>query len=364
MAKDYYKILGVTKTASKDEIKKAFHKLAHKYHPDKNTGNEAQFKEVNEAYQVLSNDKKRAEYDMYGNVFQGGNAGQGGGFNQANWNDFDFSGFTGGGQGFEFDLGDIFGDFFNGGGGQGGGRRVKRGRDISVDIQISFAEAVFGTERKILINKVSECDNCRGTGAEKNSAKKSCATCAGKGKINEMRKSFIGTFNTVRECQTCRGTGEIAENPCKICRGEGVLKKNEEIGIKIPAGIQNGEMVRLTGKGEAVAGGVAGDLYLKVHVDKHPTFKREGNDLVMSLDIKLSDALLGRDYTIPTLDGDINLKVPEGVSFGEVLRVKNKGIPTGGNKRGDLLVKIVINTPKKLSKKARELIDKLKEEGM
>ncbi len=360
MAKDYYNILGVDKKASKDEIKKAFRKLAHKYHPDKSGGDEVKFKEVNEAYQVLSNDKKRAEYDMYGNVFQGGGGPGAGGF-QGNWGDFDFSNFTGG-QGVEFDLGDIFGDFFTGG--QSAGRRTRRGRDISVDIQITFAESVFGIERKLLINKISQCDSCSGSGAEPGTKTKTCDTCNGSGKIHETRRSFIGAFNTVRECDKCHGTGQIPEKPCKTCSGAGVLKKNEEIKVKIPAGIQNGEMIRMTGKGEAIPGGVAGDLYIKIHVESHSIFRREGNDIIMNLNVKLSDALLGSNYEVETLDGKIDLKIPPGVNFGEILRVKNKGVVISDNRRGDLLVKIIINTPKKLSRTAKKLIEDLRREGM
>lgn len=367
MAKDYYKILGIDKKAPKEEIKKAFHKLAHKYHPDKTGGDEVKFKEINEAYQILSNDKKRAEYDMYGNVFQGGSGAgpSSGGFNQADWGDFDFSNFTGAnGSGFEFDLGDVFNEFFGGGSNRSTGRRQRRGRDISVDIQISFAESIFGTDRKILINKIGECDHCKGSGAEPGSATKECATCAGKGKIHETRRSFVGSFSTVRECSTCWGTGHVPEKLCPTCQGDSVLKKSEEIKIKVPSGIQDGEMIRLTGKGEAVAGGLAGDLYIKVHVEKHATFRREGSDLMMNLNIKLTEALLGTEYKIDTLDGPLKLKIPEGISYGETLRVKGKGVPTSGGRRGDLLVKIIINTPKKLSRAARQKIEELREEGM
>lgn len=357
MAKDYYKVLGIDKKASTEDIKKAFRKLAHKYHPDKSGGDEAKFKEVNEAYQVLSNDKKRSEYDMYGNVFNGSGAG---GFGGNKANGFDFNGFADG-AGFEFDLGDIFGDIFSGG---GRGSQSRRGRDISVDIQISFSESAFGTERKILINKVGQCEDCKGSGAGTNSKTKKCVACGGKGKIHEVRRSFMGSFSTVKECNTCFGKGEVPETPCKKCGGEGVLKKSEEISVKIPTGIQNGEMIRMTGKGEAISGGIAGDLYIKIHVDKHPVFRREGNDLLMNLNIKLSDALLGADYKVETLDGNITIKIPEGVSFGETLRVKEKGIPTGAGRRGDLLVKVVINTPKKLSRTTKKIIEELRREGM
>ncbi|MEX0918538.1 MAG: molecular chaperone DnaJ [Candidatus Paceibacterota bacterium] len=355
MNKDYYKILGVAKNSSPEDIKKAFRKLAHKYHPDKTGGDEAKFKEINEAYQVLGNAKKRAEYDMYGNVF---NNSTGGNRPGGAW-DFDFGGATGG-QGFEFDLGDIFGDIFGGAGRAG----QRRGRDISVDIQISFKEAVFGTARKILINKVGQCDDCRGSGAEASSSLEKCTTCGGSGQIHETRRSLIGSFTTKRECSTCHGRGQTPKTPCRACKGEGVIKKNEEIDIKIPAGIVGGEMIRMSGRGEATPGGSPGDLYIKIHVDKHPVFRREGYDLLMNLNIKLSDALLGTEYKLETLDGHLTVKIPEGISFGEVLRIKGKGVPMGDNRRGDILVKVVINTPKRLSRRTKKLIEELREAGM
>lgn len=356
--KNYYEILGVKKGASKEEIKKSFHKLAHKYHPDKKDGDEAKFKEINEAYQILSDDQKRAQYDQFGsyNGPQGGpGAGQGG------FGGFDFSGFQNG-QGFEFDLGDIFGDFF--GGGQGTQHRQKRGRDISVDIQISFSDSIFGTERQVLISKISTCDHCKGNGGEPGSALKKCSTCNGQGKINENKRSIFGTFATTRECETCHGRGEIAEKKCQTCSGVGVLKKNEEIKIVIPAGIESGQMIRLTGKGEAVPGGISGDLYVKVYVEKDSIFRRSNQNLEMTLDIKLTEALLGGERNLKTLDGDLTLKIPAGISSGEILRVRERGVPIKGSKRGDLLVKINIKTPTKLSKQAKKIIEELREEGI
>ncbi len=361
MSKNYYDILGIGKTASAEEIKKAFHKLAHKYHPDKSGGDEAKFKEINEAYQVLSNDKKRAEYDAYGSTFNGANGG-GTGFGQG-FGGFDFSGFTNAGaEGFQFDLGDIFGDFF--GGGRSGGKRQERGRDISVDIQISFAESVFGTERKLLLTKVSLCDTCNGKGGEPGSTLKKCATCAGQGRVHETRNSILGSFTSVRECATCRGAGEIPEKKCKTCSGYGVVRKNEEIKVTVPPGIDNGEMIRLVSQGEAVPRGVAGDLYVKVHVEKHPSFRREGANLLMDLDIKITDSLLGTDYKITTLDGQVTVNIPEGTAYGDVIKIKNHGVPVRGGKRGDLLVRLNIKTPTKLSKKAKTLIEELKNEGV
>lgn len=353
MSKDYYKILGVERKATKIEIKKAFHKLAHQYHPDKKGGDEKKFKEASEAYSVLSDDKKRTEYDAYGQSF-GGNGGPQGGFGG-------FSGFGQQGQagGFEFDLGDLFGDLFG-----GRGSRKERGSDISIDIEISFAEAIFGVERKILITKNSFCPTCKGTGAKKGSEMETCSNCNGNGKIRETKQSFFGSFSNVKICERCNGTGKIPKEKCKDCYGIGIVKKQEEINIKIPAGINNGEMIRLSGAGEAITGGVAGDLYIKVRVTPHRDFRKEGVDLKMDLAVKLSDALLGADYLVQTLDGKIEVKIPKGVSHGEMLRIRGKGVPVSENRRGDLFIKIKIKLPNKLSRKAKQLVEDLKKEGI
>lgn len=350
MDKDYYKILGVEKKATKSEIKKAFHKLAHKYHPDKSGGDEAKFKEANEAYTVLSNDKKRAEYDTYGQSFSSG------GFDSSGFQN-GFGGFEQGGM--EFDLGDLFGDFF------GGGRHhKKRGSDISVDIEISFAEAVFGIDRKIVLIKNSVCDECQGTGSKAGSAMENCSACGGNGKIHETKQSFFGAFSTVKVCEKCNGRGQISKEKCKKCKGSGVVKQKEEFNIKIPAGINNGEMIRLAGAGEAISGGVPGDLYVKIYVKTHPVFKKQGSDLIMDLEVKLSDALLGAEYKIDTLEGKLKLKIPKGMKHGEVLRLKDKGVPIGDKKRGSLLIVLRVKLPNKLSSKAKKLVEELKEEGV
>lgn len=354
--KDYYQILGVERKATKEEVKKAFRKLAHKYHPDKKDGDEAKFKEVNEAYSVLSDDKKRAEYDTYGHVFSGaGGAGPQGGF-----------GGFGQGQGFEdFDLGDIFGEFFGGGFGGRQQSRVKRGRDISIDLEIPFTESIFGTERTVLLNKTSSCSSCKGTGAEGDTGLETCSTCNGQGRIHETRQSFLGSVSTTRECGVCFGSGKVPKVKCKKCSGLGVDKGQSEIKIKIPRGIRNGEMIRMTGAGEAISHGVPGDLYAKIHVKPHPQFVREGNNLIMDLDIKLTDGLLGAEYDILAIDGKtIKLKIPAGVKVGEILRVRGKGVPTDEKNAGDLLVKLHIKMPQRISRSAKKLIEELKKEGM
>ncbi len=243
-------------------------------------------------------------------------------------------------------------------------RKTGRGRDISIDIELSFEEAIFGVERVILLNKTSVCDACNGTGAEKGSEMVECASCNGKGSIREMKRTIFGQVAHTKTCETCGGRGKTPKVKCSQCRGAGILKKQSEIKVKIPAGIDSGEMIRLTGGGEAVQGGVTGDLYIKVYIKKHPLFRREGQNLVTDLNIKISQALLGGDYILRTLDGDITVKIPEGVSFGETLRVKGKGVPVDGHSRGDILIKINIVMPRKLSKDAKKAVDELKKEGL
>src|SRR3989338_1282967 len=361
MARDYYNILGVNKTASRDEIKKAFYKLAHKYHPDKKGGKENKFKEVNEAYQVLSDDAKRSQYDQFGTAYQNMGGFSEGGGQASGW---DFSNFGGFESAFGEDFGnlnDIFTDFFGGGMGR---PETRRGRDISTEIQLSFTDAVFGTNRKILITKTSNCLVCGGSGAKPETKMETCKRCNGKGKIRETKRSILGTISTAKTCEECLGTGEVPKEACTECRGKGVLRREEEISVVIPPGIRDGEMIRMSGMGEAASRGATGDLYIKVNVAPHSIFKREGNDLVMPLNLKLSDALLGAKYPIETLDGSIEVTIPEGVSVNEILRVRGKGVPSSKGKRGDLLIKLNIKLPNKLSRKSRELINELKKEGI
>ncbi len=350
--KDYYEILGVQRTASDDEIKSAFRKLAQKYHPDKKGGDEAKFKEVSEAYAALSDKKRRAEYDTYGKTFSGG---QGNPFQG-----FDFSQFQGGfgGQGVEFDLGDIFGEFF------GGGTRQARGRDISIDIELSFHESIFGTERRVLISKTGVCETCTGSGAAKGASMISCQACNGKGEIRETRNTFMGQISTSRACPKCHGKGQIPEKACETCQGAGVAKRQEEIHIVVPAGVSDGEMIRMQSRGEVAVGGGAGDLYVKLHVKTDAAFTREGNNLVRSLPVKLTDALMGATYHVRGVEGDLPVDIPVGVVHGDLIRVKGQGVPHGRGGRGDLLVKVDIQFPKKLSKSQRELIEQLRTEGL
>ena len=353
--KDYYEILGVQKGASKDEVKKAFRKMAAKYHPDKKTGDEEKYNEVTEAYAVLGDDKKKAEYDTYGQSFSGAGGPGAGGFGG-----FDFSGFQGAqGQNFEFDLNDIFQNFGFG----GGGGRAERGRDVSIDINLTFEESIFSVTRKVLITKNNTCTHCNGSGAKPGTDLTECTTCGGQGKIRETRQSIMGAFTTVRECTTCHGLGKIPKERCPHCAGTGIARTEEEIAIKVPAGIQNGEVIRMTGRGEAIPHGQPGDLYIKVHVEQHATIKREGSTLTTKLPSKLTDALLGGTYNVETLDGKVDIKIPAGIAHGELIRIKEKGVPLERG-RGDFMVKISIETPKKLSRKARKLVEELRGEGI
>jgi molecular chaperone DnaJ len=352
--RDYYEILGVDKKASKEEIKKAFHKLAHKYHPDKGGGDSERFKEVSEAYSVLSDEKKRAEYDSYGRVFGGSGGPTMGGMGA----DFDFSQFQDAFQnGFGFDFGDVFSDFFGGG-------RMRRGRDISIDLEISFKESIFGTKRRVLLAKTAQCEVCKGSGAKPGTAMETCTHCNGKGSVHETQNSIFGSVTIQAQCRFCRGKGKIPKERCETCRGEGVYRKQEEIEIAVPAGIDGGEMIRLQGAGEAVAGAPSGDLYVKIHVNPDPRFKKEGMNIVTELSVKLSDALLGGKYPVASLDGEEIVSIPQGVAHGEIIRVSGKGVPYGRGRRGDFLVRIKIILPQKLSRSAKTLIEKLKEEGI
>lgn len=366
--KNYYELLGVAKNASKEEIKKAFYKLAAKYHPDKKGGDEAKFKEVNEAYQVLSNDQKRKEYDMYGQTFSGAGAHSGAsGFGQG-FGGFDFSGFNQGdfqNMNFDFeDLGDIFGDIF--GGGFAGSQREKRGRDMSLEMDISFEESIFGVDRNVLISKISKCKTCHGSGAKPHTKMETCKRCNGKGKIQDIKRTIFGAMQSVRSCDECHGKGEVPKEKCDTCKGHGVINAKEDIKISVPAGINSGEVLRMTGMGEAVQNGNSGDLYIKILVKPHKVWKREGSDLVITHNLKLSDAILGAKHKIVGIDGDLELHIPAGVSPTDILRIKGRGVPMGHGKssRGDVLVKLDVQIPKKLSRKAEDLIHKLKEEGL
>ena len=354
MAKNHYETLGVDKKATKEDVKKAFRKLAQQHHPDKG-GDESKFKEITEAYSVLSDDGKRREYDSYGQTFAGGGGNQGGGYG---FGPSQFSGFGGGNV--EFDFSDLFGDLFNG----GGGSRIKRGRDISMDIEVTFKESVEGTRRKVLVTKVSKCDTCHGSGAKPNTEMKTCEICNGQGKVHETRNSPLGSFSSVRAGSVCDGSGKIPKEKCTTCSGHGVQKREQEITIPVPAGIDGGEMLRMPGMGEAIKGGTSGDLYIKVHVKPHPVFTKDGLNLVMHMPMKLTDALLGITTSITTLDDKkLEVKIPPMAAPEETLRLRGKGVAMGSQK-GDILIRLSITMPKKLSSKAKKLIEDMKSDGL
>ena len=367
MNKDYYKILSVDRNSSKDEIKRAYRKLAHQHHPDKG-GDEKKFKEINEAYQVLSNDEKRQHYDQFGSDFSGF-SGQGG----MSWEDI-FRNYSSQGQNIEFDIGDIFGgssfsdifsQFFGGG---GGGRRTRKekGKDIVVDIEITLEDAFKEIEKEIKLKKFVECSHCKGTGGEPGSGKKKCPDCNGTGQTQQTRRTFFGVFSQITTCAKCQGEGEIHGKECRECRGAGRVQEIEAVKIDLPAGVDNGQTIRIAGKGEAVKkGGVSGDLYVRVHIKKHKYFERKRDDIYYNAEIKFTQAVLGDKIKVPTLEGDVKLKIPVGTDSGTLFRLKGKGMPSvNGYGQGDEYVRIKVKVPKKLSRKEEELIEKLKEEGL
>jgi molecular chaperone DnaJ len=368
MSKDYYKVLGVSKDASQDEIKKAFRKLAHQYHPDKQGGDEAKFKEVNEAFQVVGNAEKRQKYDQFGSDF----AQQGGFGGGAGWEDF-MRAARGGGQGFGnanfdfggFDMGDIFGDIFGfGGGSRRGGRGQTRGNDIQVDIQLEFKEAVFGVEKEIKLNKNNNCAVCNGSGVEPGSKLNTCPDCKGQGQVRRVQQTILGAMQTVSACPTCQGRGQKAEKICKHCSGRGLTKSESNYKIKIPAGIDNGQSIRLEGKGEGGgAGGLAGDLYVRVHVRPDKNLQREAENIFSEIHVSYPQAVLGDKVEIETLDGLKTIVVPEGTQSQQQIRLRDLGVPhLHGRGRGDHYVKVVVDVPKKVGRGARKLIEELGKE--
>lgn len=364
MAENYYDVLGVSKSATDDEIKKAYRKLAHKYHPDKSGGDEKKFKEINEAYQTLSDKAKRQQYDQFGRTFeQGGFGGAQGG---QGFGGFDFGGFQGFGQnqGFEdFGFEDIFSNIFGGGFGGRTRARKKAGANVQVDMEISFEEMVKGTKRTINLYKKVVCNVCKGSGAEPGSKKETCPTCHGTGQVRRTVQSFLGSFSQVSTCPTCKGAGEIYSEKCHKCKGEGRTKEEQSIEVEIPAGIQDGQTLSLEGQGEAgEKGGPAGDLYINIKVNPHPKFKREGNNIISDEYITFSQAVLGDKITIDTIEGPIKMKVPPGTQSGEVFKIKGEGVPFLERRgRGDQLVRIKVQIPKNPNREQKRLIEKLRE---
>ncbi|MCX6721654.1 MAG: molecular chaperone DnaJ [Candidatus Staskawiczbacteria bacterium] len=367
---DYYEVLGVTKSASQEEIKKAFHKLAHKHHPDKG-GDEKKFKEINEAYQVLSDKQKRAQYDQYGRVFESGQpGGDGSGFNWA-WGNR-----PGGDVEFDMgDLGDVFEQFF--GGGFDGGRRAtkkdaRKGKDIQVDIEINLERTLKESVEKVELAKQVTCHRCSGAGAEPGSKIKECFSCRGTGQVQQVKKTVFGSYTNLATCPECKGEGTIPEKPCNVCKGEGRTKGTETIEIHIPAGIDTNQVIRIDGKGEAGRKQAkAGNLFARIFIKQHPVFERRGDDLFTQKEVNFSQAALGDEIEMKTLEGtNILLEIPEGTESGKVLRISGKGIPHfagpswGNPGKGNLYIELKVKTPKRLSRKQKEIFEKLKEEGI
>jgi molecular chaperone DnaJ len=369
MSKDYYAILGISKDASEDEIKKAYRKKAHKYHPDKKDGDEEKFKEINSAYQALSDPQKRQQYDQFGSGFEQAGAGGTGGFSG-------FEGFGGqGGQagGFEFNFGggqgggfeDIFSDVFQRAGFGGQGSQQQSGSDIASDVTITLEEVAVGTKKDIKLYKNVECSECEGTGA-KDKKTETCSDCDGVGKITKNIRTVFGTIQQPVICDKCKGTGKVPKDKCSKCGGDGVIKEYETIEVGIPAGIEDGQTIKFSGKGEApVGGGIPGDLYITVHVQADERFKRDGNNIVSEKNIRFSQAVLGDTIEVETVHGKTKVKIPAGVQSGDILRVKGKGIHRESYfGKGDHMIKIQLVTPEKLSREQRKIVSKLENLGM
>ncbi|MEK7064882.1 MAG: molecular chaperone DnaJ [Patescibacteria group bacterium] len=367
MSKDYYKILGVEKNATTDEIKKAFKKLAMQHHPDRPGGDEKKFKEINEAFQVLGDNDKRAKFDQFGSDFE-----QQGGWSQAggSWEDI-MNAFRqqggGGGQGFNFDfggggLGDIFGDFFGGNSGSRRGGRRAQGRDIQVDVEIDFKEASFGVEKEISLRKQSACDVCGGSGNEPGSKLETCGACHGRGQVVQVQRTFLGAMQTVATCPNCQGRGQHSSKKCKHCGGDGVVAKTSDMKVKIPAGIDNGQSIRLSGHGEAVPhGGGAGDLYVQVHIRPQKLWHREGFDVYTDNEINFAQAVLGDKIDVETIDGVIKVVVPEGTESGQLIRLRGHGIQhLEHSGRGDHYVRVKIRVPRRVNKDVRKKLEEIK----
>ncbi len=356
--RDYYEVLEVDKGATDADIKKAYRKLAKQYHPDVNPGDksaEAKFKEINEAYEVLSDQQKRARYDQFGHAGTDPNFGGAGGFG-GGFGDFDFGG-----------IGDIFETFFGG----GFGRSTKnkngphKGADLKYSTEIAFDEAAFGVEKELSINRSENCATCGGTGAKPGTSPTTCKHCNGTGQVQYKQSTPFGQFVNVKACDVCRGEGKIILDPCQSCNGKGKLRKNLKIKVNIPAGIDDGQTISLRGEGEPGSkGGPAGDLYITVRVKPHAIFQRQGNDVICDIPITFVQAALGAELEVPTLDGKVKYQIPEGTQTGSVFRLRSKGIPfLRGNGRGDQYVKVNIDVPKKLNEKQKSILREFANNG-
>lgn len=351
--RDYYEVLGVSKNASADELKKAFRKLAVKYHPDKEGGDETKFKEVNEAYEVLKDQQKRQRYDQFGHAGVGGASGGGGG------NPFEgFGGFNGQNVHFDFGdggLGDIFSQFF--GGGQQQSRGPRRGRDIEANVTLTFEEAVFGVEREIELSMDVECSHCHGSTVEPGHDMKTCPTCGGSGQKVQVVNTIFGQIQQATTCPECKGTGKVPEKLCTVCHGKGTQHSRENLKVKIPAGIDDGATIRLRERGEAAGVGGRGDLYVNIRVKAHKHFTREGDIVLSEQHVSMIDAALGTEIDVDTVDGTVRMKIPAGTQSGTDFKLSNHGIPhLRSESRGPHIVTIIVDTPTKLTKKQKDLL--------
>ena len=360
--RDYYEVLGVSKSATDDEIKKAYRKLAKENHPDMNPGDkaaEARFKEIGEAYEILSDSEKRALYDQYGFAGVDPNFAAGGGYG-------DYGGFSGFG-GMDFDLGSIFSDFFGGAAGNGGSTRrngPQKGDNVAASLRISFEEAAFGVEKDVTVSRIEDCAKCGGTGCKEGSSPETCPDCHGSGVIRTTRQTMFGAMQQQSACPKCGGTGQIIKDPCPTCRGKGKVRRSKTIKVKVPAGIDNGQSMRVRNEGSAGSnGGPNGDLIVTVSVDRHKLFEREGSDVLCEIPITFAQAALGAELEVPTLDGKVKYTVPEGTQTGTTFRLKGKGIPYLNNakSRGDQYVTVTVETPKGLNSQQKDLLKKFAE---
>ncbi len=360
MAHDYYQLLGVERSASADDIKKAYRKLSKELHPDKHKGDkdaEQKFKDVNQAYEALSNPEKRRMYDQFGSTQGGGGGGPGAGFGG-----FDFSGFQGGDR---VDFSDLFESFFGGQGGRGGGgarRKQQRGEDREIRVSVEFAEAVTGTEKTLRIKRLVTCERCSGNGAEPGANVVTCGECGGTGQVTRTAQSFFGVIQQAVVCPRCDGSGKVPEKPCRDCSGEGRLQKTDDVTVQVPAGIDTGQTLRLRGYGDAGRRGTeSGDLYVHVEVRPDPRFEREGADIRSTLELPAVDAILGTEIPVQTVTGPVTLTVPAGTQPGQVFRMKGKGMPVlNDTARGDHYVSVKVEIPHKLSRKEKELLEEWK----
>ncbi|HZJ34591.1 MAG TPA: molecular chaperone DnaJ [Candidatus Angelobacter sp.] len=354
--RDYYEILGIGKNASTDEIKKAYRKAAVKFHPDKEGGDETKFKEASEAYEILKDSQKRQRYDQFGHAGVGGNGSAGAGGNPFGG----FGGFNGQSVNFDFGnggFGDIFSQFF-GGNGSSRERGPRRGRDVEVSLQLSFEEAVFGVEEKIEIEMDDECSHCHGTTVEPGYDMKTCPTCKGAGQLNRVMNTIFGPIQQAVTCETCGGRGKVPEKICTICRGKGIERRRRSIKLKVPAGIDDGATIRLKEHGEAVGNGQKGDLYVHIRVKAHKYFTREGDIILSEQHIGMIDATLGTEVNVDTVDGKVRMKVPAGTQSGTDFKLSNHGVVHMQNeKRGPHIVSIIVDTPTRLSRKQKELLE-------